>query len=68
MLLLTMVATFPIFFAMSVCSLFAVMLLVKSSVWILASLFISMTKLLTNLKSFPMILTPRGQRMESLKI
>ena len=67
MLLLTMVATFPIFFAMSVCSLFVVMLLVKSSVWILDSLSISMIKLSMNSKSFPMILTPRGQRMESSK-
>ena len=67
MLLLTMVLTFPIFFVMSVFSLFALMLLVKSSVWILHSLSISMTKLSTNLKSFPLILTPRGQSMESLK-
>ena len=67
MLLSIMVLTFPIFFAMSVFSLFVVLLLAKSLVWILDSLSISMTKLSTNLKSFPMILTPRGQRMESLK-
>ena len=67
MLLLIMVLTFPIFFAMSVFFLSAVMLLVISSVWILDSLSISMTKRSTNLKSFPTILTPRGQRMESLK-
>ena len=63
MLFFTMVLTFLIFFAMSVFFLFAVMLLVKSSVWILDSLSISMIKLFTNLKSFPMILTPLGQRM-----
>ena len=68
MLLLIMVATFLIFYAMSIFSLFAVMLLVTSSVWILDSLSISMIRLSMNSKSFPMILTPRGQRMESLKI
>ena len=56
-----------IFLEISVCLPFASKQLVSVSASILIFMSILTIPPVLNLKSFPMILTPRGQRLESLK-